>query len=196
MIKIPAVIFLLASIGFAAGAQSFDLPVPSGWRTETFSIPIDFAPQIAYSGEEHIRFSPGWSDPKSEELWAYCFLWWIEPESEVSTENLNKYIQSYYSGLVGRNIVSRKIDSALVVPTIASFEEVSTKNGDSKTYEGTVKMLDYLSLHPITLKIDVHVISCIQEKHLAVFFAISPQQKQHVVWKQLNSVHDGFRCKR
>jgi hypothetical protein len=196
MMKRPLVFFLSTSIAFAASAQSFELPVPAGWTTETFPIPIEFAPQIAYSGEEHIRFAPGWGDPKSEDLWTYCFLWWIKPDSKVSKESLEKDIQAYYSGLVGRNIVSRKIDAAIVVPTTASFQEATAQKGDRKTYEGSVKMLDYLSLRPITLNINVHVIPCDQQGNLGVFFAISPQAKTHALWKQLNSVREGFKCKK
>jgi hypothetical protein len=194
MIRMLFSVCFIAVIHFTASAQVFELPIPAGWSTETFAVPMDFAPKVKYSGEEHIRFAPGWGDPKSEELWTYCFLWWIKPDSKVSKEILEEYLQSYYSGLVGRNIVSRKIDSAIVVPTVASFNQVSSAKGDSKTFQGTVKMLDYLGLRPVTLNIDVHVIPCMTEGHLAVFLAISPQPKEHRVWKELNSVREGFRC--
>jgi hypothetical protein len=53
---------------------SYTLPYPQGWDTELFSIPIQFAPQIAYKGVEDIRFAPGWAKAGSDEYWAYCFL--------------------------------------------------------------------------------------------------------------------------
>lgn len=193
MKNLSALILLLLSVSTSI-AQSFYLPVPEKWTTEVFPIPIEFAPQIKYAGEEHLRFAPGWGEPSSEELWTYCFLWWINGDSKVSTESLEKDIQAYYSGLVGRNIISRKIDAALVVPTVASFNEVKAEKGDSKTYAGAVKMLDYLSLKPITLNIIVHVMPCAKAGKLGVLFTISPQPKTHALWQKFNAVHEGFRC--
>ena len=61
----------------------YKLPFPDGWNVERFSIPIDFAPGIAYKGVEDIRFAPGWGDKKSEEYWSYCFLWWLNPDAKI-----------------------------------------------------------------------------------------------------------------
>lgn len=193
MKKLPALILLTLSVSVSL-AQSFYLPVPEKWTTEIFPIPIEFAPQITYTGEEHLRFAPGWGEPSSEERWTYCFLWWIKGDSKINKESLEKDLKAYYSGLVGRNIISRKIDSALVVPTVAAFNEVNAEKGDSQTYTGTVKMLDYLSLKPIVLNIAVHVMPCTKEGKLGVLFTISPQPKTHALWQKLKAVHDGFRC--
>lgn len=173
--------------------QSFYLPVPDGWRVESIPFPIEFAPRIPYAGAEHLRFSPGWGDTKSEELWSYCFLWWIQPDSKVSNASLERDLKAYYSGLVGRNIISRKIDSALVVPTITEFNEVENTK-DKKAYAGTVKMLDYMSLRPVTLQVEVQLIPCLKEGKLAVFLAVSPQPKTHAIWQKFRVVQEGFRC--
>ena len=112
----------------------------------------------------------------------------------ISQESLEKDLQAYYSGLVGRNIIRRKIDSALVVPTLTQFKEVAAEKGDLKTFAGTVKMLDYMSLRPLTLQVSVHVIMCANEGKTAVFFAVSPQPRTHLVWQKFKMVHEGFRC--
>lgn len=52
----------------------------------------------------------------------------------MSSESLEKDLQAYYAGLVGRNITRRKIDQSLVVPTITEFKETVTEKGDNKTY--------------------------------------------------------------
>ncbi len=194
MLKKFILLFLLTLPILAVQSQSFYLPVPDKWSTETFSFPIEFAPQISYSGEEYLRFSPFWGDTKSDELWSYCFLWWITADSRISQKSLENDLQSYYSGLVGRNIIRRKIDSALVVPTLTQFKEVKTEKGDGKTFEGTVKMLDYMGLRPVILQVTVHVIPCAIEGKIAVFFAVSPQPRSHPVWQQFKIVHEGFRC--
>jgi hypothetical protein len=190
--KLIPLLFITACVAKAPG-QSFYLPVPDGWRVESIPFPIEFATQIPYAGAEHLRFSPGWGDTKSEELWSYCFLWWIEPDSKISNVSLEKDLKAYYSGLVGRNIISRKIDSTLVVPTITEFKEVENAK-DKKTYAGTVKMLDYMSLRPVTLQVEVHVMPCLKEGKLAVFLAVSPQPKTHTIWQKFRVVQEGFRC--
>jgi hypothetical protein len=187
---------ICSSLQVSSSAQVFDLPVPARWTVETFPIPIEFAPQIPYSGEEHLRFSPGWGDTTSEQLWTYSFLWWIDSEPKIDGDTLSMHLNAYYSGLVGRNVVKRKIGASLVVPTTASFKEVATNKGDAKTFEGNVRMLDYLSVRPMTLNVKVHVIPCTQAGHLALLFLVSPHPKGHVLWNELNSIYEGFRCRK
>lgn len=175
-------------------AQSPYLPVPAGWRVEQFPFPIEFAPQIPYSGDEHLRFAPTWDKLDSDESWAYCFLWWIKLDSKMRSESLEKDLQAYYAGLVGRNITRRKIDQSLVVPTITEFKETVTEKGDNKTYVGTIKMLDYMSLRPVTLHVRVYQMLCTKENKMAVFFAVSPQPQSHAIWGQFKMVREGFQC--
>jgi hypothetical protein len=191
-----SIAFLLFGLTLVnAQAQSFKLPVPEGWNEGVIPFPIEFAPQIPYKGTEYVRTAPNWREPTSETLWSYCYLWWIDNDVEIDAKRLEQNLQGYYAGLVNRNIISRKIDSLLVFPTTAFFREVATQKGDSKTFEGSIHMLDYLSLKPMALQVQAHLIRCDQEKKLAIFFAVSPQIKTHAVWKQFNTVYEGFRCK-
>ncbi len=192
--KIIIVTSLLFFLPWIIKAQSFSLPVPEGWTIGMLTLPPDFAPHIP-SGEEHLRTAPQWREPTSETLWTYCYLWWIDAATTISKESLEKDVQAYYAGLVNRNIISRKIDAALVVPTSAYFEEIPTENPDRNTYTGTVKMLDYLSLRPMTLNVNVHVMPCSAENKLAVLFNVSPQAKTHILWQDFKMVHEGFLCK-
>jgi hypothetical protein len=186
-------LFLVLSFT-SASSQSFYLPVPADWRVETIPFPIEFAPDLPYQGVENLRFAPGWGNTDSEELWSYCFLWWIGADSKISRQSLEKDLESYYGGLVSRNIIRRKIDSKLVVPTVAIFKETSAGKGGERSYAGTISMLDYMSLKPVTLRINVHLIQCVKEGKLGVFFEVSPQPQTHRVWQQFKSVRDGFLC--
>lgn len=121
--KIFAVTFLLGFLPCTTKAQPFNLPVPEGWEIGMLTIPTDFAPQIPYTGEEHLRTAPRWREPASETIWTYCYVWWIDADAKISKESLGRDMQAYYAGLVNRNIISRKIDTSLIVPTSASFEE-------------------------------------------------------------------------
>lgn len=184
----------LAFIFFAvaATAQSYYLPTPEGWEPETFSFPIEFAPNIPFSGQEEVRFTPGWGNTASEELWSYCFVWWINGDSKIDAPSLKKYLEEYYNGLVSRNIIKRKIDSAKVVPTVATVLESGQK--PSHEFTASVDMLDYMSVRPVKLNIKVHVKDCLVEGKKAVFFSISPQPLSHRIWKQFAEVKEGFKC--
>jgi hypothetical protein len=185
------VFFIISSVK----AQIPLLPVPAGWGEGIIPFPIEFAPQIPYKGTEFVRTAPNWREPTSETLWSYCYLWWIEDDAVIDAKRIEQNLQGYYAGLVNRNIISRKIDSLLVFPTTSFFREVATQKGDSKTFEGSIHMLDYLSLKPMALNVQAHLMRCDQEKKLAIFFAVSPQNKTHDVWKQFNVILEGFACK-
>jgi hypothetical protein len=194
MIRKSLPIFCFALICLTANCQTFYLPSPDGWETETFPIPIDFAPDIKYKGEEHIRFTPGWADVKNEEHWSYCFLWWIEPGSLFTEESLNHDLRSYYSGLIRANLVETKVKAASTIQTETSFKKIKTAPGDRTTFEGTVRMYNYMTTNsPVLLNVDVHVIDC-GAGNTAVFFAVSPQLREHAVWSRLNAIRAGFKC--
>ncbi|MFZ6013798.1 MAG: hypothetical protein ACOYXT_25890 [Bacteroidota bacterium] len=194
MIKNIVVLLAIAWIQTELKAQSTCyLPTPAGWESETFTFPIGFAPGIPFTGREEVRFSPGWGDTKSDELWSYCFVWWIKKDSKLDAQLLKKYLEEYYGGLVESNIESRKIDQAKVIPTVASFRE---NKEVPHSYRGTVTMLDYMSERSITLGISVHQQDCAATGYKAVFFAISPQPETHLIWQAMAKVWQGFQCTR
>lgn len=187
MIRIASFIFALL-VSHLGHGQKFHFPTPDGWGDELISFPIDFAPSITYKGEEHLRFTPGWGKPESGEFWSYCFVWWIEGDSKITSESLEKDLQAYYAGLVGRNITSRNIDAKKVIPTEAAFKK------ESSWFEGTIKMLDYMGQEPIVLNVKVEEKFCAQAKRKAIFISVSPQAPGHGVWQSFEGIWKGFRC--
>jgi hypothetical protein len=183
-----SLVAFLVFVSAAAFGQTFKLPHPEGWGEELIPFPIEFAPGIAYQGEEHLRFTPGWGKPETEEFWSYCFLWWVDDKAVITKESLERDLKEYYSGLVGRNIESRKIDAKKIVPTTTSFK--ATKTG----FEGAVNMLDYMEQKPIVLNVRIDLQDCSSEKKKAVFISVSPQSAAHAVWKQFGEIWRGFSC--
>lgn len=180
---------------FIAAAQNdYKLDVPTGWKTEKFSFPIEFAPQIPYKGTEDVRFAPGWDDPASEEHWTYAFLWWLQGNPQIDADALEQHLKSYYSGLVGRNITSRQIPSKKVVSTSVHMKKVKTAPDDINTFGGTIRMLDYHAQRPITLNCQVHVRRCKKQRRTAVYFEVSPRPHSHAVWQTLNGILTSFTC--
>jgi hypothetical protein len=171
----------------------YTLPIPKDWTIERFLIPIGFAPQIPYKGVEDIRFTPGWGKVKSDEYWSYAFLWYLEGDFKIDSKIINSNLKDYYTGLIAIN--GSNIPEEKVIPVVTSFKEVEKDTGDSKTYFGTIKMLDYMEQKPIVLNCKVHLKSCPGENKTFIFFELSPKPLSHYIWLSLDKLWLDFKCK-
>lgn len=176
-------------------APPYNLMIPGGWTTELFSLPPDFAPQMTYKGMEDIRFAPGWGDLKSDEHWTYSFLWWIEGTPKIDAGILQENLNAYYEGLVARNIASRNIPANKTVPTTTTVKKIKKAPNDLETFKGTVNILDYHTLQPMTLNFLIHVKDSKTKNRTAIFFEISPKPFGHPIWKKLNEIDENFDIK-
>ncbi len=172
----------------------YNLAVPPGWNIERFSLPPEFAQRIIFKGVEDLRFTPGWGDKTSEEYWSYAYLWWLEGNPKIDVGSLQQNLKDYYSGLVGRNIISRQIPAGKLVPTNTTIKKIKTTEGDTETYSGTVSMLDYMTQQPMVLNILIHIRNCGMQKRTAVFVEVSPKPFGHRVWKEFAIMNKGFQC--
>lgn len=172
----------------------YTLAFPTGWDVERFLIPIEFAPSIPYKGMEDIRFTPGWGKAGAEDYWSYAFLWFLDGSQVVTAKTTEKHLNAYYTGLVGRNIIQRKIANDKLVTITTSFQEIKKEKEDISTFRGSVHMLDYMEQKPITLNSIVHVRKCPGVDKTFVFTEISPQPYTHDVWKKMNDLWTGFNC--
>ena len=173
----------------------YTLPFPAGWDVERFPIPIEFAPQIPYTGMEDLRFAPGWAKAGSDEYWTYAFLWYLDGAPETNEKIIEANLKFYYTGLVERNIQSRNIPPEKFSPVKTSVKKIKTDNGDAATYSGTIEMLDYMQQLPITLNCMVHLKTCSGQNKTFLFYQISPKPFTHAVWQPLHELWVGFDCK-
>jgi hypothetical protein len=173
---------------------AYKLIVPEHWTTERFSIPIEFAPSIPYAGIEDLRFSPDWDDSSREDYWAYSYLWYLDGKTTFDARTIEKNLEAYYTGLVGRNIEKRKIPKAKLFPVKANFEMIKTHEGDLSTFKGAVNMLDYMAQQPIKLNFLVHVKECPGKDNTFVFYEVSPREETHPIWHTLDSIWMEFQC--
>ncbi|HNP24571.1 MAG TPA: hypothetical protein PKM63_00020 [Panacibacter sp.] len=175
-------------------AAAYEFIVPAGWQEEKIAFPISFAPQIAYTGVENLRFMPGWSLTTSEEHWSYIFLWWLDGAPKADEQALQENLKVYYTGLVGRNIKERIIPADKVVPVVAKIKQTASAAGDAETYSGSIVITDYLDLQfsPITLNCMIHKRIC--GAHTALIVEISPKAFNHKNWSSLNQVLQSFKC--
>ena len=172
----------------------YHLDVPKGWGVERFAIPIEFAPSIGYKGVEDIRFSPGWGDVTSDTYWSYAFLWYLDGKPAITQPIIAANLQAYYAGLVGRNIVPRKIPGEKVFPVKAEVNATATAPGDLQTFRGTIDMLDYMAHKPMTLHVLLHTRVCTGKNNTLMFTEISPNPFTDKIWDSLNGLWTSFRC--
>jgi hypothetical protein len=170
------------------------LTIPDKWGVERFQFPIEFAKAIPYKGIEDVRFAPGWGDKNSSEYWSYCFLWWLNSDPQINLNDLQEDLKMYYTGLVGRNILVRKIPAEKLVPVVATLKKIKQDANDLETYRGTVNMLDYMIQEPMVLHVVIHVRNCTATNRKALFFEISPKPETDPVWTSMNSIFSEFRC--
>jgi hypothetical protein len=174
-------------------AVPYMLPVPDGWKTERFPIPIGFAPGIPYSGVEDLRFAPGWAKAGSDEYWTYAFLWYLEVRQEFTAKIIKKNLELYYTGLIAVNLEKHKTTIEQNIPVNATIKKIKTNKGDSKTFSGTVHMLDYMNQKPVMLNCIIHVRNCPLQKKTCIFYELSPKEVTENVWESLNNLWEDFR---
>ena len=164
-----------------------------GWGIERFLIPISFAPSIPYKGVEDIRFTPGWAKKATNEYWSYAFLWYLDGTPAFDANTIENNLKAYYTGLIKVNSDSSKI-AGKFFPVTSSIRSRTAENEDLKTFEGSVYMLDYMSLQPITLNVVIHIRKCAGKDKTFVFHEISPMPYTDEVWKRLDQLWVNFKC--
>lgn len=171
----------------------YSLPVPDGWNTERFPIPIGFAPQIPYKGVEDIRFAPGWGKAGSENYWSYAFLWFLDGKIEMDTATVRRNIIAYYTGLIAVN--GSAIPADQLVPVKASFDEMARSGSDIQTFSGVISMTDYMKKSPIELRCRIHVRSCDGLDKTLIFYELSPRPFTDSIWIELDGLWNRFACR-
>ncbi|MDH7445608.1 hypothetical protein [Aquimarina sp. 2201CG14-23] len=166
------------------------LLAPENWRKETIEFPLSFASSLEHKGTEYVRFAPGWSVQDSEEYFSYTFLWYIDENPKLSDKMLETEMEAYFDGLM--NMVS-KMNLKLfkkIPKTKAFFEKLN-----DHSYAGKVITYDaFTTKKEVKLNIIAEYLPCkALNKHL-VFFKISPQQIDHVVWDRLDKVEIDLNC--
>jgi len=74
--------------------------VPDGWKHETISFPLDFAPALAHRGLEELRFTPGFLDEGAASRWSYTFVWRLDDAATLDAAQLGDELAVYFRGLL------------------------------------------------------------------------------------------------
>lgn len=173
---------------------TYFLPTPEKWTTEVFPVPPGFASGLKYKGTEEIRFAPGWSKSESPQYWTYMFLWVLNNTDTISADEINSYLEIYYTGLAE---INSKNKESLVKESFKSKSNIvlaKTESNDLQTYQGSIQIKDYMRSEPITLNCKVHVVKCDNNSNLFIFHELSPKPVTDTVWVDLSQIRKGFKC--
>lgn len=166
-------------------------PRPPKWTIEKTSFPISFAPNIDFTGVEDLRFAPGWGNSKSNEYWAYTFLWFVRGKPRLNQDTLNHYLTQYYNGLYLSNM-KNKTSAPPANFTVADVRGIHPLLNDMDTYEGKITTLDFLTGKPITFNTRVRVRRYPQLNCTGIFFQVAPQDYSQPIWVKMNNLITGF----
>jgi hypothetical protein len=128
------------------GSAAASWPVPPGWRSETIPFPLDFAPTLAHTGAEELRFPKGFFDPASPEYWSYAFIWRTTDAAELDAAQLASELTIYFQGLIAAVDENKQISDADRATILARAEPAGAR------FEVTAHVFDaFKTAQPIDL---------------------------------------------
>jgi hypothetical protein len=74
--------------------------VPAGWKSETIPFPLGFAPDLAHTGEEELRFAPGFFTATAPDYWSYTFVWRTKDPARLDAAAVGDELTRYFRGLI------------------------------------------------------------------------------------------------
>jgi hypothetical protein len=191
-------VILFVQLSVAHDVQSYVLKTPAGWRSEIIPFPIDFAPDIKYTGVEELRFSPGMFDSTSETHFTYVFIWWLDGRQEINEKTLSSDLEYYFRGLCstiseGKN--SEYEPDRIQADIKESERKIISDRTDHKFFLGTVHTYDaFTDWKLLNLNFEIHSWYCADLKKTAAFFCISPKPADAQIWHILRDIGKSVHC--
>ena len=160
------------------------------WRSEVLEFPLIFANDLEYTGEEHIRFAPGWGEADSEDYFSYVFVWRIQENPDWTPRDMETILNTYFDGLMNTGKLTQFQFFTSIPETQSSFRQ-----GKVYDYEGTVEIYDvFFTSQKTLLNVKVKNEKCSGTNVNLVWFYLSPQEASHPVWDKLKSVRSTVDC--
>ncbi len=159
---------------------------PADWRFERLPIPPGFARDIAWTGYEEARFSPGMFEAKSTTYFSYALSICVDGTPEIYAKELKDFFDKYFKGLstmVGRGKGMR--------PDPAVFNAKVTQRDKAGQFAAKVPFIDtFTDGRQILLNVEIDVRPQPEAKRTQIILLISPQGADAEIWKQLRSIRD------
>lgn len=176
-------------------AARFNFHTPESWRGEVIKLPPRFAPDLEWHGIESIKFAPGMFKPGSESFFSYVLVFLLSKDDDVSEKALHDQILTYYRGL------AKAVMGGRGIPVDTGNFQLDLKADpveDNKKYLSTwTATLDWIEPFATqkaqNLHIEVHQWKNADQPVL--YFTVSPQAKDHAIWKEMRQYREQFEIK-
>ena len=175
-----------------AGLVAALVPVPDGWRQESFQFPLPFAKTIPYEGTEQVRFTPQWTHFSAPDAFSYAFVWDVKAKA-VTADDLEDYLETYFNGLMRNVGVARKLDD-MAVPAAAALHPMTGVPGWTDAYGAEVRTWNAFSKgEKLLLMGEITRRACPPDR-MQIFFAMSKAPRDHAVWERLRQLRASTTC--
>jgi hypothetical protein len=169
------------------------LAAPPGWRQETFSFPLAFAPSIPFEGTEHVRFAPDWADFASERGFSYVVLWDVKRRPGLEAAELERALSVYFDGLMEQVTRGRKIADPGTA-TQAALHPMTAPAGWAEAYGGRMWTWNGFSKgEALALNLEIAHRPCGTDR-TQVFLALSKAARTHAAWDELRALRQSATC--
>jgi len=181
-------------------SDPFGYVVPGSWSADSrTSFPLPWASTLPYHGFVDLFFSPNFDQTDSPEYHSYVIFMSLEGKHELSAEQLQADMLTWFRGLAVERGGANKFtpDLSKVSVTYKEDSASSPKLGGAATraFRGTETIYDTHG-KLITLNSEVRMISgCGASNNTVFFFGMSPEPGDGDIWKQLDAIRDTFRCR-
>ncbi len=183
-----SLLFLLAT-AIPAPAQ---LVAPQGWRRESFTFPLQFAPTIPYEGTEEVRFAPYWSEFGSDRGFSYVVLWDIKRRAFEPAE-FERALNVYFDGLMEQVTRGRKIADPGTV-TSTALHPLAAPEGWQEALGGRLWTWNAFSKgEALTLHLELVHRACGAER-TQVLLAFSRAARIAEPWGELRAIRQATAC--
>jgi hypothetical protein len=144
-------------------------------------------------------FSPNFDQTDSPEYHSYVIFMSLEGKHELSAEQLQADMLTWFRGLAVERGGANKFtpDLSKVSVTYKEDSAPSPTSGGTATraFSGSETIYDTHG-KLITLNSEVRMISgCGTSNNTVFFFGMSPEPRDGDMWKQLDAIRDTFRCR-
>ncbi|HEX7606644.1 MAG TPA: hypothetical protein VF348_08040 [Usitatibacter sp.] len=183
---------LACAAAMCASAQTSPIPAPADWRAESFIFPLQFAPSIPYEGVEYVRFTPTWQRFDSDGGFSYVFLWDVKTRP-VTPEDLEDYLEAYFTGLMKNVGVKREL-SDKEVKTVAAVHPMAALASWEQGYGIEVRTWNAFSKgEALLLHGEVGQRNC--GERMQIFFALSRSPRDRPIWDRLREARNATTCR-
>ncbi len=180
--QICCLLLVLSSfIVFSQIDEEKSILTDSNWNKEIIEFPVDWAPKVDLNGFEELRFSPYWSNPKSDQFWSLIMAWNVKRKKPLTVKEIEQNFEGYFEGLM----IPNHWKTTFPRPNALFL----SKGGNTTNITGKMKLFDgFHTGKMIELNIAVSQYFNKKEGKSTLLFRISPKSFDNAIWKLLRSI--------